>query len=988
MKPLDKNDANFNIDQIIKSWQEHFNLRAPALIKSLRPPQIGSVLSIFSHWTLTSSTAMIVLPTGLGKTDTMLATIMAYPLQRTLILVPSDNLRTQISEKLGNLGIFKELNLIDDSVLYPKVLKLTTTPNSKSELLEAIKNSNIIVATVQLVCEFTNEYIEAFTENLDAVFFDEAHHIEADSWSKLKNGFVKESIKVVQFTATPFRNDKKELEGKIIYRYPLSKAQEEGYFRKINLYSLFEFDDLKHDRNLAERGIEILKKDIQGGFSHVLMARARSIERAIKIAEIYEKIDNDLRIEVLYSDMKERDKTKIMDDLLKNHIQVIVCVDMLGEGFDFPNLKIAVLHDPHKSLPKFIQFIGRFTRSSSSLKIGDASIVINKANDDTSKDLSQLYEIDADWNKIITEKVDSKVATIKEKQDFDSQFISEKSLSININQLIPSLSTLAFKTKSVFYPEKLLAFLFQSKGIEIRFVEKSQNERILIIVYSNSTECDWIKEKNTIDVSNNLLICYQKKDRGITFINSINKDLNFKQIAEILTGNQVEPLNGEIPFRVLDGLKNSIFTTGGIRSSGRIRFNMLAGTNIIDDITPETIRNKSITNLFCSGHDYGIMHSYGCARKGTIWSHKRGNVFELIQWFNSLVPKLLNDSFEFDNVLRYALRRETITQIPSTTVALVEWEDRNLSKLSRIYFNNGFHHVNLLDSRLTFQGRDSEIIFLKLEANEFEYNFSFTIPKDGKKKYYSSCGEGSIVTVDYNGTNVNLLSFLLDYPLIIYFVDGSYLINSDYYCSKQKFEIISDTEYLQPCDWGDVKQNKEAMVSLGDNTVQGVVYNNFIDKNCDIIFYDDGADEIADFITIKLDQVIQIKFYHCKWVANDQDPGARMKDVGELSEQIVKSLRWKDDIKFLFKRLLKRSSTKAKHGIPRLIKGSEEILSEYWKMAGYTKFADIEVFGATPGLSLEAYNGRAKDPLKALLNFAWQFAKDRYGVSIKYLINK
>jgi superfamily II DNA or RNA helicase len=45
---------------------------------------------------------------------------------------------------------------------------------------------------------------------------------------------------------------------------------------------------------------------------------------------------------------------------------------MLGEGYDLPNLKIAALHDQHKSLAITLQFIGRFTRSSSNTPIGDA----------------------------------------------------------------------------------------------------------------------------------------------------------------------------------------------------------------------------------------------------------------------------------------------------------------------------------------------------------------------------------------------------------------------------------------------------------------------------------------------------------------------------------------------------------------------------------------------------------------------------------------
>lgn len=37
---------------------------------------------------------------------------------------------------------------------------------------------------------------------------------------------------------------------------------------------------------------------------------------------------------------------------------------MLGEGFNFPKLKIAAIHSPHKSLEVTLQFIGRFARTN------------------------------------------------------------------------------------------------------------------------------------------------------------------------------------------------------------------------------------------------------------------------------------------------------------------------------------------------------------------------------------------------------------------------------------------------------------------------------------------------------------------------------------------------------------------------------------------------------------------------------------------------
>lgn len=42
----------------------------------------------------------------------------------------------------------------------------------------------------------------------------------------------------------------------------------------------------------------------------------------------------------------------------------------MGEGFDFPFLKIAAIHAPHQSLAVTLQFIGRFARTRYSKKFG------------------------------------------------------------------------------------------------------------------------------------------------------------------------------------------------------------------------------------------------------------------------------------------------------------------------------------------------------------------------------------------------------------------------------------------------------------------------------------------------------------------------------------------------------------------------------------------------------------------------------------------
>lgn len=59
----------------------------------------------------TAEPITIVMPTGTGKTDTMLAAFCHSP-RRTLVIVPSDALREQIGRKFAALGVLPSVGAV------------------------------------------------------------------------------------------------------------------------------------------------------------------------------------------------------------------------------------------------------------------------------------------------------------------------------------------------------------------------------------------------------------------------------------------------------------------------------------------------------------------------------------------------------------------------------------------------------------------------------------------------------------------------------------------------------------------------------------------------------------------------------------------------------------------------------------------------------------------------------------------------------------
>lgn len=135
------------------SWEHRFHFREEGLNPDksvqrpgLRPPQIGALYAALAHWTAHEGAATIVTPTGMGKTETMLALCVQQRLER-LLVVPNDALRDQIREKFLTLGLRKDSGIVDPEVHYPVVCRLKHIPKDGAQVDQLFLPCNVIVTT-------------------------------------------------------------------------------------------------------------------------------------------------------------------------------------------------------------------------------------------------------------------------------------------------------------------------------------------------------------------------------------------------------------------------------------------------------------------------------------------------------------------------------------------------------------------------------------------------------------------------------------------------------------------------------------------------------------------------------------------------------------------------------------------------------------------------------------------------------------------------
>ncbi|MBU9848654.1 DEAD/DEAH box helicase, partial [Rahnella aceris] len=403
--------------EIYDSWKgNQFNFKeSNGTIDGLREPQLGGLFSSLGYLRKSSKeAATVVMPTGTGKTETIISLVIAGKFERTLLIVPTDALREQTKNKFVELGLLRPLCLVNDEFLNPRVAIIKGAARNIEEI-KYLEQASIVIATVSSLTIFTDTALKYLSEICSNLIVDEAHHIQAEKWLRVKSYFSTKSI--FQFTATPYRSDGKRLDGQIIYSYSIEKAQKDGYFKPIDFYPIREFDESKVDERIAEKAVSLLKSDLKTGLEHILMARVKTIQRASEIFKLYEK-HKDLNPVVIHS--TSRNKKRILDDIRNGKHKIIVCVNMLGEGFDLPELKIAALHDTHKGINITLQFTGRFTRTKHNL--GNAKFIANIADQKVNSALQDLYKEDSDWNKLIREVGEAKLDDEVNYQDFKKEF--------------------------------------------------------------------------------------------------------------------------------------------------------------------------------------------------------------------------------------------------------------------------------------------------------------------------------------------------------------------------------------------------------------------------------------------------------------------------------------------------------------------------------------------------------------------------------------
>ena len=970
-------DAPRTPEEVCSALSGNFHFRAARdEAPGLRPPQLGALHALLAARTVEPDDPMtVVMPTGTGKTETMLAVFAVDP-RRTLVMVPSDALRQQIAGKFQTLGVLPDAEVVDGDFLTPVVAVMRSGLSTVEECDALALPCNVLVATAAALAKCSPEATARFVEVFDQLVVDEAHHVAARTWKAVADAFA--SKPVMQFTATPFREDGQYMGGKVKYAYPLRLAQRDGYFATINYRAITDIGDA--DRSLATAAVQQLETTLRPG-STTCSWRGLTTSRAPPtILELYGEIAPDLNPVRVDSRMAKKAQREALGVLRERGTRVIVCVDMLGEGFDLPALKVAAIHDPHKSLAVTLQFVGRFARAGGE-ELGEASVFVPRVAGDIDDRLLRLYGEDSDWNVIIRDLTEAEVAQEQERSDFEAGFGSVPA-EVAMRSIQPKMSTVVYRSPNLQWnPERVLA-VFSEEELLTKRIAVNGADNVLWFVTAERIPVPWGEFTTFTEMVHHLYVVHCDLDGGLMYINSSSKENMHEALARAVGGDDVTLIKGDVVYRVLGRVQRRVPTNVGVLDAvnRNRRFSMHVGADVLAGFGPGAAQ-KSRTNIYAHGYLNGSRVSFGASRKGRVWSHRVApDMYTWVKWARSVGETLVDETINLESVMNgFIIPTAAITRPPLVPLGL-EWPYEIVGTVSeaRRVSNQGVAHP-LIDLDLAITSfNDAGPIEFDVESDDWRVSYRMDFGEDGPV-VAPVAGDAEITMP--SGV-ISLSQFMTSAGLTVFFEKEALLSPDGYLMQPDRTRPRYSADELNVVDWDGV--NIQLEVQGPDRDPQSIQHRAIellrAEAEWDVIVDDHGSGEAADIVLLRReDQTLRVCLVHCKG-AGGAAPGARVGDLYEVCGQATKSYKARSDVELVMRKLLRRETKRQQAGATGFITGTASDLIRLLQTARLLD-ADVTVVIAQPGLSKAAMT----NPQAELLACTELYLNETYSSRLRVL---
>jgi len=902
----------------------------------LRNAQLGAIHAIAANDTIEENgNAMIVMPTGSGKTTVLMMAPFVLRKSKVLIVTPSALVRGQIFDDYSNLRTLKRIGVFSKEVSAPKIFEAKKLYSN--DQLDKIKEASVVIATHKVAVSISSESIR---KSFDYIIIDEAHHIPAPSWQSILNNMP--NISSLFVTATPFRLDRKDINGKQIYNYPLYKAYRDGIFGEIIFQPIDEAPN--KDYLIALEAERVFLNDRKMGLDHYMMVRTDTKDKARLLENLYRE-STSLRLKRIDSSMTYRTVNQVLNDLKSKKLDGIICVDMLGEGFDFPNLKIAAVHEPQKSLASTLQFIGRFARTNAE-NIGAAKFIAMK-DENLRVGNKKLYSNDIAWQKMIMNMSDEIIEGEFQSKSILNNFTKPDSNRevIPIANIKPNFHAKVYKVNdfdiNATFPKVL--------GIDDEIYINYENNTIVGIskIYTIPL---WYDGDMPLNKELGLYIVHYQEQTKLLFIYAHSKtEATYEAITECFSNSFDKIPRNEI-HRVLAGLENYEFFNTGMQNrytENGESYRIYAGSNTAASIDENTGRMLSAGHVFCKARKNGEEITIGYSSGSKIWSQIYLNIPEYVSWCDRLGLKISNNNIKVKTNTNYDKlpMAERIIKFESDVI-FAFLSDECFNSPGIIFHNNPEEKVLITDVELEVCNVDDREISFKVKLFEQEELLQCNI----QGIYKSS---KSIFTCIDGKEKYSLEEYFTEHPIIFKTTKDTVYSGNEVLKGNVELEKF-DKSRIEVVDWE--RLGVDTSLECGDSKIPSKIsiqegLKKYLEEDSSYthIFFDHGSGEVADFITFSEDVYqININLYHCK-SRTGKEFNSNLADVYEVAQQAIKCTKWLKNKIELQKKIDDRNRNTKNS---RFIKGN---FTSFKKLMRENKQMNVTVYIVQPGISISKH---------------------------------
>ena len=330
----------------------------------LRKPQIEAYIRIREYFAENPhGEALVVLPTGTGKTG--LISIAPYGVSSGRVLIVTPGLVTKDSIVKAQEALEDNFWVNRDIIFDPNHLPVVH-PYHADMLTEHLNASHFVISNIHRLKSSGRGLMNRVGRDFfDMVIIDEAHHAPAESWRDVLDYFG--SAKKLHVTGTPYRGDSLPIPGEKIHETPLSEVMRDRYVkwlrketvnahelyftipdqpgRKLSKNEVLEFKEREWleksvalseacSKDVIEQSLRKLKefKDASPGVPHKILAVGCSISHANDLLTWYK--DAGLESVIVHSEMSTEEIASSFQKIDAHLCQVVISVNMLMEGYD------------------------------------------------------------------------------------------------------------------------------------------------------------------------------------------------------------------------------------------------------------------------------------------------------------------------------------------------------------------------------------------------------------------------------------------------------------------------------------------------------------------------------------------------------------------------------------------------------------------------------------------------------------------------------